>query len=96
MLPETDFINRHIGPRKLEKQEMLQAIGLKNINALIEKTIPKNIKSNEDLNFAKTRLKNEQEKVEVILKNFNSEILQKNIELIEDVKEKIIKIKRRK
>ena len=30
-------------------------------------------KSNEDLDVAKTRLKNEQEKVEVILKNFNSE-----------------------
>jgi chromosome segregation protein len=50
-------------------------------------------KSNEDLDFAKTKLKNEQEKVEVILKNFNSEILQKNIEFIEDVKEKITKIK---
>ena len=50
-------------------------------------------KSNEDLDFAKTRLKNEQEKVEIILKNFNSEILQKNIESIEDVKEKITKIK---
>ena len=50
-------------------------------------------KSNEDLDFAKTKLKNEQEKVEIILKNFNSEILQKNIESIEDVKEKIKKIK---
>ena len=50
-------------------------------------------KSNEDLDFAKTKLKNEQEKVEIILKNFNSEILQKNIESIEDVKEKITKIK---
>ena len=50
-------------------------------------------KSNEDLNFAKTKLKNEQEKVEIILKNFNSEILQKHIVSIEDVKEKITKIK---
>ena len=50
-------------------------------------------KSNEDLDFAKTRLKNEQEKVEIILKNFNSEILQKNIESIKDLKEKITKIK---
>ena len=49
--------------------------------------------SNEDLDFAKTKLKNEQEKVEIILKNFNSEILQKNIESIEHVKEKITKIK---
>ena len=50
-------------------------------------------KSNEDLDFAKNKLKNEQEKVEIILKNFNSEIIQKNIESIENVKEKIIKIK---
>ena len=50
-------------------------------------------KSNEDLDFAKTKLKNEQEKVEIILKNFNSNIIQKNIESIEDVKEKITKIK---
>ena len=50
-------------------------------------------KSNEDLDFAKNKLKNEQEKVEIILKNFNSEIIQKNIESIEDVKEKITKIK---
>ena len=49
--------------------------------------------SNKDLDFAKTKLKNEQEKVEIILKNFNSEILQKNIESIEHVKEKITKIK---
>ena len=49
--------------------------------------------SNEDLDFAKTKLKNEQEKVEVILKNFNSEVLQKEIKSIEDVKEKIKKIK---
>ena len=50
MLPETDFINRHIGPRKLETEKMLKIMGLKNIEELIEKTIPKNIKSNEDLN----------------------------------------------
>ena len=50
-------------------------------------------KSNEDLDVAKTKLKNEQEKVEIILKNFSSEIIQKNIESIEDIKEKITKIK---
>ena len=50
-------------------------------------------KSNEDLDVAKTRLKNEQEKVEVILKNFNSEILQKNIQSIEEIKENITKSK---
>ena len=50
MLRETDFINRHIGPRKLETEKMLKIMGLKNIEELIEKTIPKNIKSIEDLN----------------------------------------------
>ena len=49
MLPETDFINRHIGPRKFETQEMLQIMGLKNIEELIQKTIPEDIRSCEDL-----------------------------------------------
>tara|TARA_Y100001970_G_scaffold105397_1_gene131979 strand:- start:6626 stop:9199 length:2574 start_codon:yes stop_codon:yes gene_type:complete len=48
-------------------------------------------KSNEDLDLAKTKLKNEQEKVEVILKNFNSEVLQKNIMTVDEVSENIIK-----
>ena len=39
MLPETDFINRHIGPRKFETEKMLQIMGLKNIQELIKKTI---------------------------------------------------------
>ena len=50
-------------------------------------------KSNEDLDLAKTKLKNEQEKVEIVLKNFNSEVLQKNIQLIEEIKESIAKSK---
>jgi len=50
-------------------------------------------KSNEDLDVAKTKLKNEQEKVEVILKNFNSEILEKNIQSIEEIKDNITKSK---
>ncbi len=50
-------------------------------------------KSNEDLDIAKTKLKNEQEKVEIILKNFNSEVLQKNIQLIEEIKKSIAKSK---
>ena len=36
MLRETDFINRHIGPRKLETEKMLKIMGLKNIEELIE------------------------------------------------------------
>ena len=50
MLPENDFINRHIGPRKKETQAMLDSLGLKNIDELINKTIPKDILINEDLN----------------------------------------------
>ena len=50
-------------------------------------------KSNEDLDVAKTKLKNEQEKVEIILKNFNSEILEKNIQSIEEIKDNITKSK---
>ena len=34
MLPETDFINRHIGPRKMDAQNMLETMGLNNINEL--------------------------------------------------------------
>ena len=51
MLPETDFINRHIGPRKSETKSMLNTLGLKNIDELIEKTIPKNIKTDKELDI---------------------------------------------
>ena len=43
MLPDTDFINRHIGPRKKDTLEMLKTIGIESIDELISKTIPKNI-----------------------------------------------------
>ena len=51
MLPESDFINRHIGPRKAETESMLHAMGLKNIKELIDKTIPKNIRTYEALDI---------------------------------------------
>ena len=51
MLPETDFINRHIGPRKAETKKMLDVMGLTNINKLINKTIPKNIRLKKDLDI---------------------------------------------
>ena len=54
MLPETDFINRHIGPRKFETQEMLRIMGLKNIEELIQKTIPKDIRCCEDLEIGES------------------------------------------
>ena len=49
--------------------------------------------SNEDLEIAKAKLKNEQEKVDIILEAFNSENLKKNINLINEIKDNIIKAK---
>ena len=49
--------------------------------------------TNEDLEIAKSKLRNEQKKVEVILEAFNSENLKKNINVINEVKDNIIKSK---
>jgi chromosome segregation protein len=49
--------------------------------------------SNEDLEIAKSKLKNEQEKVNIILETFNSENLKKNINVINEIKDNIIKAK---
>ncbi len=49
--------------------------------------------TNEDLEIAKSKLRNEQEKVEVILEAFNSENLKKNINVINEVKDNITKSK---
>ena len=49
--------------------------------------------SNEDLEIAKAKLKNEQEKVDIILEAFNSENLKKNINVINKIKNNIIKAK---
>ena len=50
-------------------------------------------KSNEDLEIAKNKLKDEQDKVDQILGTFNLGNLKKNVNLIKEVKENIIKIK---
>ena len=49
--------------------------------------------SNQDLEVAKSKLKNEQERMDVLLENFNSDILQKNIETINTAKEQLEKAK---
>ena len=49
--------------------------------------------TNEDLEIAKSKLRNEQEKIEVILEAFNSENLKKNINVINEVKDNITKSK---
>ena len=50
-------------------------------------------KSNKDLEIAKNKLKEEQDKVDQILSTFNLENLNKNTIIINEVKENIIKIK---
>ncbi len=45
------FIDRHIGPKKNEIQSMLDAIGVKTLDELIEKTISKSIRIKNDLNI---------------------------------------------
>ncbi len=39
-----NFENRHIGPRKSEITEMLQAVGVSSMEELIEQTVPPNIR----------------------------------------------------
>ena len=51
MLPETDFINRHIGPRKNDRMEMLKTMGLQSLDELIHKTIPSDILINDKLDI---------------------------------------------
>lgn len=48
-----DFIRRHIGPGEPQIQAMLDELGLDSLNALIDKTVPANIRSDEPLNIGK-------------------------------------------
>jgi glycine dehydrogenase len=58
-LPD-DFANlRHIGPSKIEIDEMCKIIGVKNLDELINQTVPKNIRQKESLNFGKAKSERE-------------------------------------
>ena len=48
---EQNFSLRHIGPSRLEIQEMLDELGFDTINGLIQKTIPKSIQTKTPLNI---------------------------------------------
>jgi glycine dehydrogenase len=48
---KNSFISRHIGPQEPERLAMLKVLGLKNLDELIEKTVPKNIRSKGDLDL---------------------------------------------
>jgi glycine dehydrogenase len=46
------FENRHIGTDKREKEEMLKAVGVSNVDELINKTVPQQIRLKQPLNLA--------------------------------------------
>ncbi len=51
-LASTDrFIDRHLGPRKTERQAMLQALGFRSIDELISKAVPSTIQFEGDLDL---------------------------------------------
>jgi len=55
----TDFSRRHIGPNETETAEMLRAIGFDDLNALIEATVPKNIRLDRELKLAEAKSEND-------------------------------------
>lgn len=66
-----EFISRHIGPNETETQEMLKAIGVKNLNDLIDRTVPASIRMSQQLDLPAAMSENE------YLKHIH-EIAQKN------------------
>ncbi len=51
MKHSNDFINRHIGVNEKDTEKMIKYLGEENISELIEKTIPKNIRLNKELDL---------------------------------------------
>src|SRR2546423_2716683 len=45
------FSRRHIGPNQNETADMLRAVGFENLDALIDATVPKNIRLDRELNL---------------------------------------------
>ena len=54
-----DFARRHIGPNEDEAAEMLRSLGFENLDALIDATVPKNIRLDRELNLPKAKSENE-------------------------------------
>ena len=55
-----DFANRrHIGPSPAEMEEMLRVVGAKDLNALIDETLPAKIRQKEKLAFGKAKSERE-------------------------------------
>src|SRR2546429_5502290 len=49
------FARRHIGPTEEEVRSMLSEVGFENLDALIDATVPKNIRLNRQLNLPKAK-----------------------------------------
>ena len=54
-----DFARRHIGPNNDETAEMLRAVGFENLDALIDATVPKNIRLDRELKLPEAKSENE-------------------------------------
>ena len=55
-----DFANRrHIGPSPAEMEEMLRVVGAESLDALIDETVPKDIRQAEPLSFGKPKSERE-------------------------------------
>ncbi|PYE53656.1 aminomethyl-transferring glycine dehydrogenase [Deinococcus yavapaiensis] len=50
LLQQDDFLTRHIGPNEQQQQEMLEALGVDNLEELVETTLPESIRFKGDLN----------------------------------------------
>ena len=51
MIKMEQFKNRHIGVNEIDRQKMLETLGLTNIEELISQTIPSNIRLAESLEY---------------------------------------------
>src|SRR5437588_11904226 len=50
-----DFARRHIGPNENEAAEMLRSLGFENLDALIDATVPKNIRLDRELRLPEAK-----------------------------------------
>lgn len=55
----SEFLYRHIGPRKNDIVEMVKTIGLNSLDELIDKVVPENIRLHQPLNLPKALTENE-------------------------------------
>ena len=49
LLPTREFVNRHIGPSVVEIGQMLDRLGFDSLDALMDATVPENIRYRESL-----------------------------------------------